>query len=106
MFDVGGEKFDFLVVLGFVVCVEEDSVDWDCEDNGFGEEEFGDFEVVDEELIGFVVEGEIEVGHFVEREVLEATAAGDDDICDLGAGDEGPVVFVRGSAPKLRINQV
>jgi hypothetical protein len=93
MGDVCGEEFDLVMVLGLVVCVKEDAIDLESVNDGFGEEEFGEFEVVDEEFIGFVVESEVEVDEFVEREVLETGAAGDKNVGYFGVGDEGAIVF-------------
>ncbi len=106
MGDVGGEEFDLVVVLGLVVGVEEDAVDLESVNDGFGEEEFGEFEVVDEEFVGFVVEGEVEVDEFVERKVLETRAAGDENVGHFGVGDEGAIVFERGSAAELGVDEV
>jgi hypothetical protein len=53
---------------------------------------------VDKQLVRLVVEGEVEVGHLVQGEVLETTATRYDDIAHFGAGDKGAVVLVRGNA--------
>jgi hypothetical protein len=49
-------------------------------DYGFGRTEFGDLEVVDEEFVVLVIEGEVEIHQFVHVQVLQARVVRDDDV--------------------------
>jgi hypothetical protein len=104
--DVCGEEFEFLMILGFVVSVEEDAVDLKGVNYRFGEEEFGDFEVVDKEFVGLVVKGEVKVSHLVEGQILKTAATGYYNITHFRTGHKGSVIFVRWNTAQLRVDKV
>jgi hypothetical protein len=88
------EQFPYLlgVFAGVVVGGHVDLGHNDLVDNGLGGEQFGYFEVVDEQLVALVVEGEVKVDQLVDVQVLQPRQVGQRDVGNPVDGHEGTVV--------------
>lgn len=82
----------FGIFLGVVISSHMYFWDYHLVNYRLWREQLGDLEVMDEEFVALVVEGEVEVDQFVNVEVLKSGVVRNVDATDFVEGDKGSIV--------------